>query len=175
MPINRLLLQILTSPLSSEWSQHQPSPRTVTLDEKRRLVHGFRMEIARWKQDANCLKSHRAMPLIRTGHEDFAWESVSFKARVILRIAEERLAEAQQSMIAEADQQGLEIIPSSTSPSSSSSSSSSSSPSSPSSSPSSPSSSSPSSSPSSSSPSSSPSSSSSSSFVTYIDILASPL
>ncbi|CAO1624732.1 unnamed protein product [Sympodiomycopsis kandeliae] len=109
MPINRLLLQILTSPLSAEWSQHQASPCTVPLDEKRRLVHGFRMEIARWKQDANCLKSHRAMPLTRTGDEDLSWVSVSFKARVILRIAEERLAEAQQSMIAEADQQGLTI------------------------------------------------------------------
>lgn len=124
MPINRLLLEILTSPLNADWAQQQqqhgqgqggqsgngdgqmssPSQApTISLDEKRTILHGFDMAIEQWKQDAECLKSHRAMPLSRSGDEDYAWVSVNSKTRVILRIAEERLSEAHQAIVAEAD------------------------------------------------------------------------
>lgn len=116
MPINRLLLRILTSPLSPEWAQHQHqqagqpgSVPMVSVDEKRRLLHDFDVQIAQWKRDAECLKAHRAMPLTRSGDEDYAWSSVNSKTRVILRIAEERLSEAHQRIIAEADRTGQAV------------------------------------------------------------------
>ncbi|CAO1639586.1 unnamed protein product [Sympodiomycopsis kandeliae] len=116
MPINLFLLETLTSPLNAEWAQHNqqqqqqqqrggergqygPPTSEIRLDENRIMLHRFNMAIEHWKQDAECLKSHRAMPLSRSGNEDEAWVGVNSKTRLILRIAEERLSEVHRSIL----------------------------------------------------------------------------
>lgn len=108
MPIYRLLLQILTSPLSPEWA-NQHKGAVVTLEDRRGMLHEFRRQIAAWKQDAECFKLHHAQPTCRAGHHDAAWFSINNKTRVVLRIAEDRLTEAHQGIVAEADQMGQAV------------------------------------------------------------------